>query len=336
MYKIITLGKRGSGKSTLVRRVFDHAPFNPDYHPTLGFDLFNQQYENIRLVIMDFSAARKYAQTKYEYYPASTIAIYCVDLSRPIHERDIKATIAHFKQHAPKSRLILVGTKYEQCQPENELRFLSLIDENISAHMMTSALNETGLDDLRDYVLEYLMSKQLVIHPQTNQNTWFEARQHFILALKQLPPEKADLMRQELALLCRKLAEIQIDKALAIEEFSHNCRGILETKHPAIMSATLQVAAVATILLLTTLFGFGIGFCLGLCFGPAAFISGFLSASATAIAVTSVFATIGCASGGLLAYSFFKPSRELRALNVLTETAHQMVDHIPPKESILS
>ncbi|HRD68533.1 MAG TPA: GTP-binding protein [Legionella sp.] len=309
--RILILGAVRIGKTKLLDRI-NSENYSEVYNATLVFSSNIIRREH-KLWILDTSGREKFRSVKTSFYRGTSVGVYCIDLSQPIiDEAQIKLDIEKFRNHAYDAKLILVGTKIDECSENAQEKLNAIKIENVDARIVTSAKSGFGIATLVDSLFKLTEELNQETNESNAPNTYGVKASSFQEAIKNLentllvlPNHKKIAIDEQISALHLSLQMTRRDKAKVIDDFSKNCHEILEGKHPHIMKAVLTLAAIAFVTIIAGLVGFGIGFAAGAWTGPGAFISGVMAGSAAAVSVVAVSGSLGLLAGGC---AFFKKS----------------------------
>ncbi|AWN74371.1 Rab family GTPase [Legionella anisa] len=316
-YKVVLFGKHRSGKTQLNYRIALKASFKfkENSRSTIGADFLTREIDSDNTAVLwDTAGALRYQALNQVFYKGAAVGVFCIDLTEEINEQEIIKNIQEFRLHAPNAPIICVGTKSDL--PNADACKLNILkSKELFVHFITTSAKEgDNVDEL------FLIITKLCKDQQNS--LWSEAKAKLIESLRELPKGKKQLIEQELTKLSDVLLAKAVDpsvtplyKAKAIENFTANCKVILDEQHPNVLNGVLSVAAAAIVLIVTALIGFTIGVACSWWTGPGAFFAGLLSAHTAAVAVASSSTVLGAVAGSLTAYSLFKPSKEINALN---------------------
>ncbi|KTD73226.1 Rab family GTPase [Legionella tucsonensis] len=316
-YKVVFFGKHRSGKTQLNRRIAlkNGFEFDEKSSSTVGADFLTRGIDSDNIATLwDTAGAVRYQALSQVFYLGAAVGVFCIDLTEEINEQEIIKSIQEFRQYVPKSPIVCVGTKSDL--PKADPSKLDILkSKDLFVHFITtSAKQGDNVDELFSIITKLCKDKQ--------NSLWSEAKARLMESLKELPKEKKQLIEKELTKLsdillvkADNLSVTPLQKANAIEDFTTNCKTILDEQHPNVLNAVLSVGAAAIVLTVTALIGFAIGVACSWWTGPGAFFAGLLSAHAAAVAVASTSTGLGIVAGGLTAYGLFKSSKEMNALN---------------------
>ncbi|KTD60158.1 Rho GTPase (Miro-like) [Legionella sainthelensi] len=317
-FKIVLFGKQGSGKTQLSHRVALNENYEENTFSTVGIEFLSRKIDEKNILhFWDISGSEIYKKLYQSYYMGAVVGLFCIDLTKKQDEKQIKDEVRLFRDICPYAPIILVGTKSDSPDADIEAFKKSSLIELFSACMITSAKERIGVDALYAEITKYCES--------LNESLWNRAVQNLVVSLKELPQNKAQLIKVEL----EKLAKIILDKgdefgvvtqtkSDAIDDFTNNCNTILEGNHPHVFKAVTSVAVAAVVTILSAFIGFSISFFLGSWMGPGAFVTGIIGGYSAALAVTASSIAMGTAAGGITALGLFKASKEMNALNEFT------------------
>jgi len=141
--KTLFLGDAQSGKSALIRRIKDpSAPFQTNYTPTLGQEIFSIKNDNdITLQIWDIAGQPQYQIPRDQYYKKAGMAIYCVDFSvyQESKLQAIRDTIEECRAAAPGIPIILVATKADAVKIGGAKRQLQQLGRSLGIPFLITA-----------------------------------------------------------------------------------------------------------------------------------------------------------------------------------------------------
>lgn len=151
--KVGFIGHSECGKTQLISRfIQSDADFKERYIPTFGCDFSNKIIDDIAFMLWEFPGNER-AETYNAYFWTNiTIAIYCVDLSRPelINKDAIRSELEAFKRVNPDAIILLAGTKCDAHPDKDQgLAIINNLDVgNIAQRFVTSAKEKIGFDTL--------------------------------------------------------------------------------------------------------------------------------------------------------------------------------------------
>ncbi|WP_454780823.1 Rab family GTPase [Legionella sp. WA2022007384] len=318
-YKVVLLGKKGSGKTQLNYQIASqNFDFKEDSPPSIGVDFLTRTIDpDIKVRLWDICADERFKQLNQIFYKGADVGVFCIDLTEKISEKEIIESIKEFRQYAPHAPIICVGTKSDS--PYADINALEKIKskELFAGFITTSAKNRKHVEELFKLIHKHCEAKY--------QRSWNEVVIELEKSLMQLPDKKTILIKEELTKLSKVILAKSDDpsvnpkaKVKAIEDFAKNCETILKDEHPNILKVVLSVAAAAVVLTVTALIGFAVGVACSWWTGPGAFFGGLLGGYTAAVAVASSSTALGVVAGSITAYSLFKPSKEMKAINDFT------------------
>ncbi len=109
--KIFVFGDKGTGKTELVKGLTNFQSFSDEHKSTIVSDFFTISKEKTNLAIWDTSSVCM--DISLSFSKGTTIALYCIDLSKPINFKKIEVDLKIFRSSDQNSEIpiILVGTK---------------------------------------------------------------------------------------------------------------------------------------------------------------------------------------------------------------------------------
>ncbi|KTD41241.1 Rab family GTPase [Legionella parisiensis] len=318
-YKVVFFGKYKGGKTQLNRRIALQEKFEFQYEPgsTVGADFLTREIASDNTVnLWDTAGDERFQGMSSVFYKGADVGIFCIDLTEVINEQEFNKSIQEFREFAPNAPIICVGTKSDLATADLNA-FKKIKSKEIAHFIITSAKNGDNVNELFSIITQLCKLKQYSL--------WGEAKARLLESLKELPDRKKLSINQELFKLSRVIfvdtnnsSVTPLHKAKAIDDFTNNCKDILDCQHPNVLHVVLSVAAAAAALIVTALIGFTIGVACSCWAGPGAFFAGILSGYTAALTVASSSTALGAVAGGLAVYSLFKPSKEMKALNEFT------------------
>lgn len=116
IWKIVVGGEGGVGKTTILHRYL-HNEFLEDTKLTVGVQFHTQSLERqgrrISLVLWDLGGQERFRFIQGEYIKGAVAAFVLFDMSRYMTLEATREWIQLIKQNAPSSPMVLVGTKYD-------------------------------------------------------------------------------------------------------------------------------------------------------------------------------------------------------------------------------
>lgn len=157
MFKVAFMGGAACGKTQLINGLtaLPEVKFEEKYQPSINPDVHGKDINGSRFLLWDFPGSEKYQGMSKVFMKDSHVGVFCVDLSQPIDQEQLKKAIAVFKELNPKAKLILAGTKYDAC-PDKETAekakdtFNNLNVDDIEDRFLTSAKNKTDFTPLEN------------------------------------------------------------------------------------------------------------------------------------------------------------------------------------------
>lgn len=317
-FKIVLFGKQGSGKTQLSHRVALREQYEENTFSTVGIEFRTRKIdENNDLHFWDISGSEIFKKLYQSYYMGAVIGLLCIDLTKEQDKEQIMNEVRLFRDVCPYSPIILIGTKSDSPDADIEAFKKNTLNELFTTCIITSAKEYIGIDELYVELAKYCQS--------FNESLWNRAVNNLLASLKELPPNKEQLIKVEL----EKLAKVILAKGDqpgaasqpkndAIEDFSNNCKVILEGNHPNVLKAVTSVAVAAVVTIVAAFIGFGLSFFFGGWMGLGVLLAKFIGDYSAVLAVTASSLTVGAAAGGVTALGLFKASKEMKALNEFT------------------
>lgn len=317
-FKIVLFGKQGSGKTQLSHRIALKENYEENASSTVGIEFLSRKIDgNNDLHFWDISGSKVYKKLHQSYYMGAIVGVFCIDLTKENDKNQINEEVQLFRDLCPYAPIILVGTKADSLDADIEAFKKNAPNELFSNCMITSAKERIGIDELYAEITKYCQG--------LNESLWNRSVQNLLVSLKELPRNKEQLIKVELEKLAKvilareeELGVVSQTKGDAIEDFTNNCKTILEENHPNVLKAVASVAVAAVVTLIAAFIGFSISFFLGSWMGPGALVTGLIGGYSAALAITASSITIGAAAGGITAFGLFKTSKEMNALNEFT------------------
>ncbi|PWY56276.1 Rho GTPase (Miro-like) protein, partial [Legionella qingyii] len=320
IYKVVFFGKSGSGKTQIIRRAAGLSDFKLNSPRTIGADFLARKIDSSSSVsLWDTAGDERYKLLSQVFYKGATAGVFCIDLTEEINEQEIIESIAEYRQYVPNAPIICVGTKSDS--PKADKTALDKIKSRalFADFITTSACTGDNGEALFKIICKHCGAKLFL--------SWNEAVATLQKSLKEISSNKSVLINEKLTTLSEVILAKTDDpsvnpkvKAKAIEDFTNQCKAILEDERSDAYKAVLSVAAAAIVLTVTAIIGFSIGVACSWWTGPGAFFAGLASGYTAAVAVASSSTVLGAVAGGVTAYGLFKPSKELYAINEFAET----------------
>jgi len=133
-YKIVFLGDRKTGKTSLIRRMFE-LPFSEgDYSPTSGLRYenldFTQNEKKYYLQFCDVSGNSIYFELLPSILKSGTIALLIFDYKDEESQERVIQLFETVKNNLSAERIFIIGNKYEKEKKEVPKRLISFISKN--------------------------------------------------------------------------------------------------------------------------------------------------------------------------------------------------------------
>ena len=164
--KVSVCGSSAVGKSSIGCRLSDKEP-HPEHVSTIGVDFFTKYLptSNTKINIWDLAGNPNFQSITYSYIRGSDILIYVYDMSEfsSIRElRDIYDKYTDHKIHNIQS--IVVGNKSDKSERyiNDGINFATEIG---APHIIVSAKDNTGIDQLLDTILSLSPIKEIILEP---------------------------------------------------------------------------------------------------------------------------------------------------------------------------
>jgi small GTP-binding protein len=165
IYKIITAGEGGVGKTTLLNR-YIHDDFIEDLRMTIGVEFFKKDLEigedSFELVIWDFGGQEQFRKILTIYASGLNGALMMFDLSnikRSLRNLDFWWTLLNRWGRVP---IVLIGTKYDLVKEKQYSLYKNIITEALKKYEFVEYVetsSKTGLNI--NEVFERLIEKIL-------------------------------------------------------------------------------------------------------------------------------------------------------------------------------
>ncbi|MBA2652650.1 MAG: GTP-binding protein [Tatlockia sp.] len=155
MAKVAILGNKKSGKTQIFKKLtFPKGIFESTYEPTLGLDYCSILRDPFRFQIWDTSG-----ECKKNLLKGMDVAIYCVDLSKPLDEEKIHSDMQNYRNYTSDRPLeipiILVGTKADLNSQRkiSDDEFQTFSEKyNFKKGITTSSKDSVNTDELLDMI----------------------------------------------------------------------------------------------------------------------------------------------------------------------------------------
>ncbi len=171
MPKVFVFGEAKCGKTKLVEKLANpNNSFDDSYKPTIGVDYAGTHINSRHFKFWDTSGRNLFEEINFSFLKDSDIAVYCVDISKPLNKEKIDADIEKFKDYKSKMDkkipIILVFTKTDLEKQVSIAEQDELINRKygfISLQIHVSTKNSKNTSELSELLCELL--------PVTNQST---------------------------------------------------------------------------------------------------------------------------------------------------------------------
>lgn len=164
VYKLVTVGDPGVGKSSLINRFVENK-FKIEYQPTLGANIVikDVQLENIliRLLIFDIAGQKRWSEVRKLYYKGAQAAIIVYDVTRPMTFKSISDWCKDLTENAELVSKVLIANKIDLI---DEIKISSEEGNNLAQELNcpifeTSALDGTKVPEAFNYISMDLFEK---------------------------------------------------------------------------------------------------------------------------------------------------------------------------------
>ncbi|WP_455141641.1 GTP-binding protein [Candidatus Hodarchaeum mangrovi] len=133
-YKIVFLGDRETGKTSLIRRMFELPFSEDDYSPTSGLRYenldFTQNEKKYYLQFCDVSGNSIYLELLSSILKSATIVLLIFDYKNEESQERIKQLFEIVKDNLPPERIFIIGNKFEKEKKEIPKQLISFISKN--------------------------------------------------------------------------------------------------------------------------------------------------------------------------------------------------------------
>ncbi|MBA2710411.1 MAG: GTP-binding protein [Tatlockia sp.] len=174
-FKVIVLGNKKVGKTALTHKLANpRSSFDLRYKPTVGADFLAIIIDNIPTHIWDISCQ----QLGSSFYKGTDLAIFCIDLSEPLEESDLRLYIEKYRVFTADSNdqsipMILVGTKADLSREISDEQFDQLIEKfNFKKGIKISSKENKNISELK-IILSDTLTDNKVKTPFSDHNLGF-------------------------------------------------------------------------------------------------------------------------------------------------------------------
>ncbi len=162
MPKVFFFGDERSGKTKLIAKLCNPSKIiDMSYEPTIGIDFSSTIRNTVDLKLWDSSGQSRFASLNVIGIGlrGTDVAVYCVDLSKPLNKKIIDADFEKFYQNIADSTIpiILVGTKSDLERQISDDEFEILISNKIygfTKGIKVSTQDNKNISELVDLVCE--------------------------------------------------------------------------------------------------------------------------------------------------------------------------------------
>ncbi|MBA2656039.1 MAG: GTP-binding protein [Tatlockia sp.] len=180
--KIYIFGEQESGKTQLQKKLITpNARFDSIYKPTIGVDLSITSIGSMKVHLWDSSGSYLLRTQTQMLTKDTDVAVYCIDLSKPLNKEKIDEDIASFREVTGKSALeipiILVGTKtdLESKITDEEFEQLFHIKKyGFKDHIKVSSKNNENITKVVDIFYPLLLEKEPPFSIGNTSHSFFE------------------------------------------------------------------------------------------------------------------------------------------------------------------
>ncbi len=167
-WKILVGGDGGVGKTTILHR-FLHNEFISDMKMTIGVQFHTQTFERqgkqINLIIWDLGGQDRFRPFLKNYCKGGHGAFALFDMSRMSSLTNIYDWITMFRSVVPQIPIVLVGTKTDLVDENQQSMITELADEIVKKHslkafIMTSAKVDYNVTETIHYLVDWLIYEE--------------------------------------------------------------------------------------------------------------------------------------------------------------------------------
>jgi Ras-related protein Rab-1A len=161
-YKLIIIGDLGVGKTCLVKR-YVNGDHTYDYTSTIGVDFLTKSIEidskQYKLNMWDTTGQERFQSITTSFYRDTNCVLLVFDLNDPQSFIALKHYMERIRRLCTENTSVfLVGNK---CDLENKVSKndinLFIEENNIKGYVSTSSKNNTGINDIFNMILDYMI-----------------------------------------------------------------------------------------------------------------------------------------------------------------------------------
>lgn len=164
-YKLIVIGDLGVGKTCIIKRYIEGQHYY-DYMSTIGVDFLTKNIilddKSYKLNIWDTTGQERFQSITTSFYRDTNCVLLVFDINDVQSFTSLKYFMERIKKHCNENTAIfLIGNKCDLENKINRTDINSFIEENnIKGYISTSSKNNTGITDIFNMVLDYLIKNQ--------------------------------------------------------------------------------------------------------------------------------------------------------------------------------
>ncbi len=170
LFKILTVGDGNVGKTTLLQRYVEGL-FTEDQKMTIGVNFYLKRIQikeyDIALQLWDFGGQTRFRFLLKKYVKGAAGALLLYDLTNLATMDNVNRWVELVRMHNSSLPIILVGTKYDLVDPENNnddnVSKLALTKFDLIASIKTSSKTGKNIEDVFNLLINNLLTKTLFV-----------------------------------------------------------------------------------------------------------------------------------------------------------------------------